>query len=226
MFRSLYTRYQQELLPPQPAFGADSGQRLFWPACYVGDLAPAPPQGWELALGGLVSRPQTLTLDALKAAFPIVRQSRRLVSAQGWTVRANWRGIPLRDIVARVAPDPQVTAIRQTDAQGRTESLPLRDALAASALLCVGVDDQDLPPLHGGPVWLAVFDRFHYKGLGQLTQLEFLAPSAEPGSDTMYEGFWQQRGYSLSGDITPGEYYAFDLGEARPIRQPGEVTAY
>ncbi|MBK8190430.1 MAG: molybdopterin-dependent oxidoreductase [Vampirovibrionales bacterium] len=229
MFHSLYARYQQELSSREQSTSAGGAQRLFWPASYAGDIVPASAEGWTLTVNGLVARPQAFTLESLKTSFAVVRQSRRLVSAQGWTVRANWRGIPLRDVVASVAPDPQVTAIRQTDAQGRRESLPLRDALTANALLCIGVDDQDLPPLHGGPLWLAVFDRFHYKGLGQLTQLEFLGPVSEESPEegpAPYEGFWQQRGYSLSGDITPGEYYAFDLGETRTIRQVGEITSY
>lgn len=215
MFRSLYTRFQDELQPKQEG----SQAVLDWPATYADGLVMLKPEAWHLEVGGHLEKSRQYTLAELRN-LPQVTQNRRIVSAEAWTYRTEWAGIPFHHLVEQVRPASHATVLKQTDLSGHVEYLPLQDALKSRAMLCYGVSGKPLSPLYGGPVRLLVFDRYCYKGLTQLARLDFIAPEEEG------KGFWQERGYSADGSIEPGKYYAFDLKRARPIPQPGEVTIY
>jgi DMSO/TMAO reductase YedYZ molybdopterin-dependent catalytic subunit len=215
MFRSLYTRFQDEL-QPRP----DQPDRpLDWPATYGEGLVAVQADQWALEIGGLVDKPRSLSLAELKKLSQIT-QNRRLVSADGWTVRTEWGGISLQSLVEWVRPAMRATLLRQENLSGHVEFIPLADCLKSRALLCFNVSGKPLPALYGGPLRLLVFDRFSYKGLGQLARLDFVPPDQETPS------YWEQKGYAKDGQIEPGKYYAFDLKKFRPVPAPGEVTIY
>ncbi|MBY0403192.1 MAG: molybdopterin-dependent oxidoreductase, partial [Cyanobacteria bacterium] len=190
-----------------------------WPATYNDSMVMIAPDDWRLEIGGNIERPRILTLQELKT-FPQVTQNRRMVSAEGWSYRTEWMGVPLHHVVEAAKASPEATLIKQVNLSGHEEYLPVQDALKSRALLCFGVSNKMLPCLYGGPLRLMVFDRYSYKGLAQLSRIEFISPE-EAGSS-----FWEKKGYSKEGNIQPGRYYAFDLKRARPIPQPGEVTIY
>lgn len=216
MFRSLYTRYKDELQPT----GTTPANTLDMPATYLEGLVNVDPTQWKLDVSGMVVKPRTLTMADLEA-LPKVTQNRRIVSIEGWSYRAEWAGIPLHHLVEEVKPQAAATLIRQVNLMGQEEFLPLSVALQNRALLCFGINGKKLLPLYGGPLRLLVFDRYSYKGMTQLAKLEFVSADAET------PGFWQQHGYPSDGLIEPGRYYyAFDLKKLRPVPQAGEVTIY
>lgn len=188
-----------------------------WPASYQHGGLVAFPKTWQVEVGGDVATPQTLTLETL-ATFPLSNQYRRIISIEGWSYRSRWEGIQLRHLVNHVRPAPGAQFIKQTNASGHVECLPLAVALSGEAILCTREAEKPLTALHGGPLRLLVFDRYCHKGLGQLTKLEFV--SAECA------GFGETLGYPADGKIKPGRFYAFDLKTFRPVDQPGEVTGY
>jgi DMSO/TMAO reductase YedYZ molybdopterin-dependent catalytic subunit len=215
MFRSLYTRYKNEL--EQTHTTPDTYLDL--PATYREGLSMVDPEAWQMEIGGQVQHPQTIRMRDLQA-LPQITQNRRLVSAEGWTFRAEWGGIPLFQLVEQIRPDPQATLLRQTSMNGQVEFLPLAAALQNRALLCYNANGKPLSPLHGGPLRLLIFDRYSYKGMAQLARLDFVSAKEET------PGFWETRGYPADGQIEPGKYYAFDLKKMRPVPQDGEVTIY
>lgn len=216
MFHSIYTRkqHQQNLSAQQPLFVPS------WPPTYTGQKALSGLtdclQNWRLEIDGLIEQPLSFSFEELMA-YPQESQDRRLISAAGWTYRSIWQGIPFHALLERIKPLPEAKYLRQENRTGQTETIAIEHLLANGALLCVKEKGQQLSPLYGGPLQLMVFDRYHYKGLGQLTHLTF--------TDTDAPGYWESLGYSHEGTIQPGDYYAFDLRELRPA-DGNEIQSY
>jgi DMSO/TMAO reductase YedYZ molybdopterin-dependent catalytic subunit len=195
---------------------------LTWPALLNADkpYQPVNTATWSLQIGGLVSEPLTYTLQQLRD-FPKITQNRRWITAMGWTVRAPWEGVLLQHLLDKVRPTANATHILQEDVQGNQEYLPLKEALNQRLLLVYGVNNKPLDFLHGGPVQLMVFNRYHYKGLGQLAKITLVSEE-----DPTVAVASEQQGYSRSGDIVPMMMYAWDLRTSKPIKHSGEVTDY
>jgi DMSO/TMAO reductase YedYZ molybdopterin-dependent catalytic subunit len=209
---------------PKPSQTAGSSDSYDWPALRnwpaTFELAVEtgiPTQRWEVAVGGDVAKPRVYRLQELMA-LPTVHQFRRLVSCDGWTYRAQWTGIRFRDLMNELRPAPSARFVRQVNASGQVEYTPVRPLIDNDVILCFAESDKPLTPWHGGPVRLMVFDRYCYKGLGQIVRLDFVA---EPEASRS-----QAKGWSSDGAIVPGKYYAFDQKNFKSIDRPGEVTQY
>jgi len=210
-FRSLHH------VTPSPASetGATAGILEYrgWPATYSDGIAHISPNDWGLEVSGCIEKPTRFIYRNI-LALPQVTQDKRIVSADGWSYKGRWQGVLLEEIVKRIKPDPdKILYVNQTNTIGQTETIPLNTALAGQALLCHKIDNHSLDTLYGGPVRLMVFDHLSYKGLRHITSLEF---SETPLAETSFT----QKGYSMDGEIQPGDYYAFDLGAFRPLRGP------
>lgn len=218
MFYSLQNQ-NTGLLPPQAEQNDHSPEKslLDWPASYLDGFQPLDSQHWALEIGGLAEKPQSFTLKDF-AQFTRIQQNRRLVFADGFTYRATWEGFVVQELLHRVAPRSEAKYLLQTNMQGQVECVSLRDLYTQRALFCLKANGKNLPPIHGGPLRLMVFDRYAHKGLGQLTKLE-LVEEAIPG-------YFATKGYDSAGEILPGDYYASDLKSMQSIRTSGEVTQW
>jgi DMSO/TMAO reductase YedYZ molybdopterin-dependent catalytic subunit len=190
-----------------------------WPATYSGGIQLVDYDTWTLQVGGHVAMPRTFTLAELKN-FLLLTQNRRIVSAEGWTYRSEWEGFMLHQLVEKVKPEPTATILRQENLCGHVEYVPIAAITQGRSLFCFSESGKRLTPLYGGPLRLLFFDRYSYKGLGQLARLDFITPEEEE------PGFWQKKGYPADGQIIPGKFYAFDLKRHRPVPSAGEVTIY
>ena len=164
-------------------------------------------QAWRLAITGLVHRPLTLTLAALKA-----RPRREVTFAlecsgnhgapffTGGVGNATWAGTPLapllreagvmrhgRDVVFWGADAGADTVGDLTITEEFARSLALADALDAPALLCYEMNGQPLPRAHGYPVRLLVPGWYGVANVKWLQRIEVL--------DTRYEGRFMAREY-------------------------------
>lgn len=189
-----------------------------WPATYRGGVVFLEAQHWRLSVGGEVEAPFAMGLNELLGHFAKSHQFRRLVSAEGWTYRSQWEGIPLKQLVQQVRPRPTAKYLRQVNSLGQEETVRLASVLERDPLLVLRENGQPLSPLHGGPVRLLFFDRYDYKSLHHVTQLLF--------TETPGRSDYTLPGYPEDGQIESNRYYAFDLKAFRPIERPGEVTGY
>lgn len=201
MFHSLYKKTQ--VAPPAP-----EAQALPFPASYLDAFEDFSPLDWQLLLQDN-NHSQVITFDELKK-LPQFNIEDRLVSAEGWSIKAKWSGVLLKEVIDQFKPDVASKFIVQTNAAGHHECLPCDLDQLNNWLFCTAVNDIPLSPLYGGPVRLIGFNRFSYKGLCQITQLDFT-------EDPLETTFWEAKGYDRDGKITSGDYYAFDFEAFRSI---------
>ena len=172
----------------------------------------------EIAIGGAVRAPITLTLDDVRKLSPrtiavtleCAGNGRKFLEPQvpgeqwglGAVGTAEWTGAALRDLVERAARLPGAIEVlfRGAD-QGVPKdlgtqiayerSLPISDALRPDVLVAYAMNGAPIPPEHGGPLRLVVpgwYGMASVKWLSRVTLLE-----------RPFGGFFQTDRYVIDG---------------------------
>lgn len=123
-------------------------------AARVTDLARDP--GYRLVVEGAVERRLELSLDDLRA-LPQREARLPIACVEGWSASARWRGVPVRDLLARAgaAADAEATVESlQPSGRYRAASLNTDQVSDQDTLLAVELDGEPLHIDHGFPVRL------------------------------------------------------------------------
>jgi DMSO/TMAO reductase YedYZ molybdopterin-dependent catalytic subunit len=153
---------------------------------------------WHLELGGLVNKPATLTLEAIRALPPVARaHTLECISNEvggDLISNANWRGARLKDVVDHAGGvGTKASHVAFSCADGYTESLPVAEALHPDTLLAYDMNGAPLTPKHGFPVRLLVPGHFGMKNPKWITKIEAL--------DHNILGYWEHSGWSQQAVI-------------------------
>jgi len=147
---------------------------------------------WKLSLGGLVDKPQTLTLAALRA-LPSVTQvvtleciSNDVGGPQMST--GSFTGVKLSDLIALASPQASGSWAAFHAVDGYSESLPLGLINSqASIIVAYELNGAPLPTGHGFPARVLVPGHYGMKGPKWLQSIDVV--TAEAG------GYWEQQGW-------------------------------
>ncbi|HSB88290.1 MAG TPA: sulfite oxidase-like oxidoreductase [Ilumatobacteraceae bacterium] len=178
--------YNPDRLPP--------GQYLTerWPVLHVGDVPTYAPGEWTLTIGGLVERPYTVDLAGLKA-MPSVTLTFDIHCVTKWSkFDTRWTGVRVRDLFDRAGVLPQATHVMEHAEFGYTTNIPLSDITTDEAIVAYAYEDEEIEPIHGGPVRIVVPHLYFWKSAKWVRALE-LRDRDEPG-------FWERNGYHMYGD--------------------------
>jgi len=175
------TRLAPELGPEQETNLAD------FPQYKIGPAFPEVPAGWVLRIGGLVTRPLYLSLEALQR-FPRTRSRVRHHCVEGWTAVAAWDGVRLSEIAERAGVDRRARYVEfRSFEPGYYSSWDLESALHPQTLLAYGMDGAPLALEHGAPVRLYSAVKLGYKMVKYLAEVNFLPMRTG--------GYWEDQGY-------------------------------
>jgi len=111
---------------------------------------------YRLAVEGAVPRPVVYTLDDLRA-LPWRSASLPIVCVEGWSCRAGWRGIAVRDLLDHAGAAPRSTVVvesLQTGGSYRSSELNSDQADDPDTLLALELNGEPLHIDHGWPVRL------------------------------------------------------------------------
>ncbi|MFF7338516.1 molybdopterin-dependent oxidoreductase [Streptomyces sp. NPDC008163] len=145
---------------------------------------------YRLTVDGLVDRPATYTLDALRG----MRQTRTVRDVQcvtGWRVPDTaFEGVRLSALLDAAGVRPGAKAVRFTCFDGTySESLTLDQARRADVLVALRMDDKPVSHAHGGPVRLYVAPMYFYKSAKWLSGITV--------TDSVRPGYWEKLGYDV-----------------------------
>jgi DMSO/TMAO reductase YedYZ molybdopterin-dependent catalytic subunit len=163
----------------------------------VGSVPRKDATTYRLAVGGLVDRPATYTLDQL-AALPQTTVVHDAVCTDGWQVDdVPFTGVRLGDLLDAAGVQGKGTAVRFTCFDGAySESLTLEQARRADVLVALRMFDEPVPHDSGGPVRLFVAPMYFYKSAKWLSGIEV--------TEEVEQGYWEDYGYPVDGWL-PGE---------------------
>ncbi|MGY6025081.1 molybdopterin-dependent oxidoreductase [Streptomyces spinosirectus] len=158
----------------------------------VGSVPHKDATNYRLGVGGLVDRPQTYTLDDLRA-LPQTRIVHDVLCTDGWRVnKTPFEGVRLADLLDAAGVRAQGAAVRFTCFDGTyTESLTLEQARHSDVLVALNMQDKPITHAHGGPVRLYVAPMYFYKSAKWLSGISV--------TDTVVPGYWEERGYAVDG---------------------------
>jgi DMSO/TMAO reductase YedYZ molybdopterin-dependent catalytic subunit len=90
---------------------------------------------------------------------------------------------------------PEAVTVVFRGVDGYTTSLPLAFIRSNKILLAYKMNGVIIPPERGFPFMVVAEDRWGYKWCKWVTDITL-------SNDPKYLGYWEQRGYSPSGDVT------------------------
>ena len=153
---------------------------------------------YQLEISGLVSAPAMYSYaDILQ--LPAYQKVVTLDCVEGWSVKALWEGILVKDLLKNMAIKPEAKTIIFYAADGYSTSFPLDYVLNNDIIMADKINGVVLPPERGFPFQLVAEQKWGYKWIKWITKIEL-------SSDTNYKGFWESRGYNNNGDLKDSQY--------------------
>lgn len=145
---------------------------------------------YRLTVDGLVDRPGSYTLDALKR-LPQTRMVRDVQCVTGWRVpETPFEGVRLSALLDAAGVRSGAKAVRFTCFDGTySESLTLAQARRADVLVALRMQDRPVSHAHGGPVRLYVAPMYFYKSAKWLSGITV--------TDSVHPGYWEKLGYDV-----------------------------
>jgi DMSO/TMAO reductase YedYZ molybdopterin-dependent catalytic subunit len=117
----------------------------------------------------------------------------QLDCVEGWSAKIHWRGVLVRDLLDAAGVSPEARSVVFSAADGYTTSYPVEYFYDNDIILAYQMNGVTLPPERGFPFQLVAEDKWGYKWCKWVTGIE-LTSDADPG------GFWEDRGYSNTGN--------------------------
>jgi DMSO/TMAO reductase YedYZ molybdopterin-dependent catalytic subunit len=149
---------------------------------------------YTLNITGLAGKPASYTYDNVINGNALYKKVVRLNCVEGWAVNILWEGVQVRDILAKANPLPTAQVVIFHAYDGYTTSFPIDYIMNNPILMAYKMNDVIIPPERGYPFVLVAEDKWGYKWIKWITQIEL-------SDDTSYQGFWESRGYSNTGDL-------------------------
>jgi DMSO/TMAO reductase YedYZ molybdopterin-dependent catalytic subunit len=150
---------------------------------------------YRLTISGLVNVPQVYSYQDVLDNNPHYTKVVTLFCVEGWDATILWEGILVRDILARAGPDPGATTVIFRAHDGYTTSVPLEYLMKRDILLAYRMNNITLPAERGYPFQLVAEDKWGYKWIKWVTEIELT-------KNANYRGYWEQRGYSNTADMS------------------------
>lgn len=152
---------------------------------------------YRLKVSGLVEEEKSYTYDEV-IGNPSHSKVVTLNCVEGWSATILWEGIILRDLLKESNPKPEANTIIFHAHDGYTTSYPIGYIMNQDILMAYKMNNLTMVPERGYPFQLVAEDKWGYKWIKWITEIEF-------SDDSDYEGFWESRGYSNTGNS--GEWF-------------------
>src|SRR5262249_42780678 len=137
-------------------------------------------------VSGEVAKPGTIALEDLVKPADVQERIYRMRCVEAWSMVIPWRGVPLKDVLARFEPTSRAkyvafkTVLRPDQMPGQrrnvldwpyVEGLRMDEATHPLTLLATGMHGRDLPNQNGAPLRLVVPWKYGFKGIKSIVQI-------------------------------------------------------
>lgn len=148
---------------------------------------------YRLRVTGLVGTPAEYTYSQVTSGYPAYEKAVQLDCVEGWSVNVLWKGVLVSDLIRDAAVKGTANTVVFKAVDGYSTSLPLSYVEDNKILLAYGMNGVTLPAERGFPFQLVAEDKWGYKWIKWVAEIEL-------SDDPAYRGYWESRGYSNSGD--------------------------
>ena len=154
---------------------------------------------YRLTVTGLTNGTKVYTYDEVLDRFPNYTKVVTLFCVEGWDVTILWEGVKISDLIRDAGIDPRANTVIFTAHDGYTTSFPLAYLMNNDILMAYRMNNVTLPAERGYPFQLVAEDKWGYKWIKWIEKIEL-------SSDPNYQGYWEQRGYSNTGNLEQNFY--------------------
>lgn len=156
-------------------------------------------ENYRLEITGLVENPTSYSYDEVIEDYDSYKKVVTLDCVEGWSVKILWEGLLVSELLDVAGPLPEAKVVIFHAYDGYTTSLPLDYIIDNNILLAYKMNEIPLPPERGFPFELVSEDKWGYKWIKWVTTIEL-------SDDVNYRGYWEERGFSNTGDLDEGFY--------------------
>jgi len=149
---------------------------------------------YQLKITGLADNLASYTYDEVVNGFANYKKVVELNCVEGWSVKLLWEGVRLSDILEAAGPRPEARVVIFHAYDGYTTSFPIEYIVDNNILMAYKMNDVTIPPVRGYPFELVAESKWGYKWIKWITEIEL-------SDDINYKGYWEERGFSNSGDL-------------------------
>jgi DMSO/TMAO reductase YedYZ molybdopterin-dependent catalytic subunit len=150
---------------------------------------------YRLTVTGLTNTTNVYTYSGVLDRFPHYSKMVTLFCVEGWDVSILWEGVQVRDIIREAGINPRANTVIFTAHDGYTTSFPLDYLVKNDIIMAYKMNNVTLPAERGYPFELVAQDKWGYKWIKWIEKIELT-------DDPAYRGYWEQRGYSNTGNLT------------------------
>jgi DMSO/TMAO reductase YedYZ molybdopterin-dependent catalytic subunit len=154
-------------------------------------------ESYKLKISGLVENPEAYTYDEVISNNQSYEKVVTLNCVEGWSVKILWQGLLVKDLLAQAKPLPDAKVVIFHAYDGYTTSFPIDYIMDNDILMAYMMNGVTIPSERGFPFELVAESKWGYKWIKWITEIEL-------SDDVNYRGYWEQRGYSNSGDLDKG----------------------
>jgi len=187
-------RVRRPTIPVDLAGRVPPGQVIAkrWPVLHQGEIPPFDPKTWEFRVSGQIDAELRWTWDQWQD-FPTVTVDGDLHCVTRWSSLGHlWTGVSTRYLCDLVQVKPSARFVVLHGEGGYSANLLLADFLDPRAVLATRHNGEPLTLEHGAPLRGVIPERYAWKSVKWLRNVEFLAEDRP--------GFWEAFGYSSSAN--------------------------
>ena len=145
---------------------------------------------WEVAVGGLVNKPQTFDIDDLRRKFAPEERIYRMRCVEAWAMVIPWLGFPLAKLLDAVEPTSKAKYVRFETLYDPeqmvgiksqpwydwpyVEGLRMDEAMHDLTILATGIYGKPLLPQNGAPVRLVVPWKYGFKSIKSIVKIDLV----------------------------------------------------
>ena len=149
---------------------------------------------YRLTVTGLTNKTDVYTYQDVLTKYPRYTKVVTLFCVEGWDATILWEGVLVRDLILDAGVDPRANTVIFTASDGYTTSFPLDYLMNNDIIMAYKMNNVTLPAERGYPFELVAQDKWGYKWIKWIEKIQLT-------DDPDYKGYWEQRGYSNTGDL-------------------------
>ena len=154
---------------------------------------------YRLTVTGLTTSTKVFTYREILDNHQHYSKVVTLHCVEGWDATILWEGVLVRDLINDAGIDPRANTVVLTGHDGYTTSFPLSYFMDNDIIMAYRMNNVTMPAERGYPFELVAEDKWGYKWIKWIEKIEL---TDDPG----YQGYWEQRGYSNTGNLN-GSYF-------------------
>ena len=154
---------------------------------------------YRLSISGLVENKTSYSYEEVLKSFGSYQKLITLHCVEGWSVKMLWDGVLVKDLINNASVRQEANTVIFHAVDGYTTSLPLKYLEDNNIILAYKMNGITIPPERGFPFQLVAQDKWGYKWIKWVTEIELSA-------NLNYRGFWERQGYSNDGSLDKPSY--------------------